>query len=260
MNLLELRQVEVAYNKVATAISAVSIEVPVGKITALLGPNGAGKSTTLKAISGFLRGENAEVVSGEIIFDGKKITGMPPYEVSKLGISLVPERDKVFELLSVDENLRAVSMSSSDVQDAYELFPLLKNLKVKTAGYLSGGEKQLLAIAMALMSKPRLLLIDELSLGLAPIVVSSVLKELLKIQKMFDLTILLVDQNALSVLKIAEMGYIIEDGHIVYAGSASELLAHGDIMEFYVGKSDGSGDERTYRNVKQYRRKRRWWG
>jgi len=260
MNLLELHQVEVAYNKVATAISAVSIEVPAGKITALLGPNGAGKSTTLKAISGFLRGENAEVVSGEIVYDGKRITELPPYEVSKLGISLVPERDKVFELLSVDENLRAVSMLSSDVQEAYELFPLLKKLKRNRAGYLSGGEKQLLAIAMALISKPRLLLVDELSLGLAPIVVSTVLKELLRIQKLFDLTILLVDQNALAVLRIAEMGYIIEDGHIVFAGSASQLLAHGDIMEFYVGKSDGPGGDRTYRNVKQYRRKRRWWG
>lgn len=260
MNLLELRQVEVAYNRVATAISGVSIEVPAGKITALLGPNGAGKSTTLKAISGFLRGENAEVVSGEIIFDGRNITGLPPYEVSKLGISLVPERDKVFELLPVDENLRAVSMSSSDVHDSYELFPRLKELKLKTAGYLSGGEKQLLAIAMALMSKPRLLLIDELSLGLAPIVVSNVLKELLVIQRMFNLTILLVDQNALSVLKIAEMGYVIEDGRIVFAGPASELLEHGDIMEFYVGKSESPSDDRTYRNVKQYRRKRRWWG
>lgn len=260
MNLLELRQVEVAYNKVATAISGVSIEVPEGKITALLGPNGAGKSTTLKAISGFLRGENAEVIEGEIIFNGQNIVGMAPYEVSKLGISIVPERDKVFELMSVEDNLRAVSISSSDVADAYELFPRLKELKSRTAGYLSGGEKQILAIAMALMSKPRLLLVDELSLGLAPIAVSNVLRELLEIKKMLDLTILLVDQNALSVLRIAEMGYVIEDGRIVFAGRAEELLTHGDIMEFYIGKADSSADSNSYRDVKQYRRKRRWWG
>lgn len=260
MNLLELRQVEVAYNKVATAISGVSIEVPAGKITALLGPNGAGKTTTLKAISGFLRGENAEVVEGEIIFDGRDIAGMAPYEVSKLGISIVPERDKVFELMSVEENLRAVSQSSADVAASYELFPRLKELKTRTAGFLSGGEKQILAIAMALMSKPRLLLVDELSLGLAPIAVSNVLRELIEIQKMLDLTVLLVDQNALSILRIAEMGYVIEDGHIVFAGKAADLLAHGDIMEFYVGQSDSSADSKTYRDVKQYRRKRRWWG
>jgi branched-chain amino acid transport system ATP-binding protein len=242
MNLLELRQVEVAYNKISTAITGVSIEVPEGKITALLGPNGAGKTTTLKAISGFLRGKN--------------IVGMAPYEVSKLGISIVPERDKVFELMSVEDNLRAVSNSSSDVTDAYELFPRLKELKSRTAGYLSGGEKQILAISMALMSKPRLLLVDELSLGLAPIAVSNVLRELLEIKKMLDLTILLVDQNALSVLRIAEMGYVIEDGHIVFAGRAEELLNHGDIMEFYIGKADASTDSKTYRDVKQYRRKR----
>jgi branched-chain amino acid transport system ATP-binding protein len=258
--MLDLKQVEIVYNKLATAVSGVSIHVPAGQITALLGTNGAGKTTTLMGISGFLRGENAELIKGEIEFEGQSIGGMAPHEVSRLGISLVPERDKVFDTLSVDENLRAAAPNSASVSSTYELFPRLAELRGRTAGYLSGGEKQLLALAMALSTDPKMLLVDELSLGLAPIVVDRLLGELVRVQRELGIGILLVEQNAVAALRIAAYGYVIEDGRIVFDGEAERLLAHGDIMEFYLGGDAAGGERRSYRDVRQYRRKRRWWG
>jgi branched-chain amino acid transport system ATP-binding protein len=260
MTTLELRQVEVVYNKLATAISGVSLNVADGCITALLGTNGAGKTTTLKAVSGFLRGENAEVTTGEILFDGDVISGLAPHEVSRRGVALVPERDKVFDTLTVDENLRAAAPDSSAVGAAYSRFPRLGELRGRTAGYLSGGEKQLLAMAMALSTDPRLLLVDELSLGLAPIVVNRLLAELVRVQRDLGIAVLLVEQNAVAALRVASYGYVIEDGRIVFDGDADRLLNHGDIREFYLGGSDDGGERRSYRDVRQYRRKRRWWG
>ncbi|HZQ28205.1 MAG TPA: ABC transporter ATP-binding protein [Acidimicrobiales bacterium] len=258
--MLELRQVEVVYNKLATAVSGVSLSVEQGAITTLLGTNGAGKTTTLKTISGFLRSENADITEGEILFEGRDIRGLAPHEVSKLGIALVPERDKVFDTLTVDENLRAASVTSAGVTEAYELFERLNQVRTRLAGYLSGGEKQLLAMAMALSTKPRLLLVDELSLGLAPIIVSRLLADLQRVQKDLGLTVLLVEQNAAAALRVANYGYVIEDGRIVFDGDADRLLNHGDIMEFYLGAEDDEGERRSYRDVRQYRRKRRWWG
>lgn len=258
--MLELQQVEVVYNKLATAVSGVSLKASDAQITALLGPNGAGKSTTLKAISGFLRGENAEVSEGSITLDGRSLMHLAPHEISRLGVSLVPERDKVFDTLTVDENLRAASPNGASVALSYELFPRLVELRGRTAGYLSGGEKQLLALALALSTDPRFLLVDELSLGLAPIVVKQLLGELQRVQSELGIGVLLVEQNAVAALQVADYGYVIEDGHIVFDGEAERLLSHGDVMEFYLGGDGQDGERRSYRDVRQYRRKRRWWG
>lgn len=259
--MLELHQVEVVYNKTATAIRGVSMEAAAGKITALLGTNGAGKTTTLTAISGFLGMENAEVIGGEIRFDGRRIDRMPTHRISRLGIALVPERDKVFDTLTVADNVKLVSAGSASVHTIFEEFPRLKELSARTAGYLSGGEKQLLALAMALATEPKVLLVDELSLGLAPLVAHGLLTELQRVQRSRGLTVLLVEQNAAAALEVADYGYVMEDGRIVHDGTPEALLSHGDIMEFYLGTASG-GDEgqRSYRDVKQYRRKRRWAG
>lgn len=257
---LELQQVEVVYNKLATAVSGVSLKADGAVITALLGPNGAGKSTTLKAISGFLRGENAEVVEGTITLDGESLMSLSPHEISRRGVALVPERDKVFDTLTVDDNLQAAAPRGSSVSVSYELFPRLAELRSRTAGFLSGGEKQLLALALALSTRPRFLLVDELSLGLAPIVVKQLLGELQRVQRELGIGVLLVEQNAVAALQVADYGYVIEDGRIVFDGEPAKLLSHGDIMEFYLGGDATEGERRSYRDVKQYRRKRRWWG
>lgn len=257
--MLELRKVEVVYNKLATAISGVSVTAQEGRITAILGTNGAGKTTTLKAISGFLGADNADITDGEILFDGVDMTGLAPHRVARKGIALVPERDKVFDTLDVHDNLRASATKGQSVDSVYDAFPRLAKIRGSLAGHLSGGEKQMLAMGMALISEPRLLLVDELSLGLAPIIVQSLLEDLKRVQSELGLTILLVEQNALAALGVADYGYVIEDGQIVFDGEPERLLNHGDIKEFYLG-TGGTEDRRSYRDVKQYRRKRRWWG
>jgi branched-chain amino acid transport system ATP-binding protein len=258
--LLELHGVEVVYHHVAIAIQGVSLTVPQRGTTAVIGTNGAGKTTTLKAISGFLGAEDARVTDGRIVFDGQDITGWPPHRTAQLGIALVPERDKVFDTLSVDDNLqstlrpRRVSHTA-----AFDYFPRLADLRDRRAGLLSGGEKQMLGVAMALLSQPRLLLVDELSLGLSPVAVRQVLERLVELSRDVGFALLLVEQNVATALRVAHQGYVMEDGRIVFSGSAERLSAHGDIREFYLG-SPGDSDVRSYRDVKQYRRKRRWWG
>jgi branched-chain amino acid transport system ATP-binding protein len=218
-NLLEVRQLEVVYHRVATAIQGVSLDVPRGSIVALVGTNGAGKTTTLRAISGFLPSEDAEITDGEITFEGARINGRMPHELARAGIILVPEREK---------------------------------------GYLSGGEKQMLAIGMALLCRPTLLLIDELSLGLSPIAIKELMERLQQVTKELRLTTLLVEQNANAAFAISEYGYVMESGRIVYFGKAAELTSHPDVREFYLGGSQEQA--KSYRDIKQYRRKRRWWG
>jgi branched-chain amino acid transport system ATP-binding protein len=257
---LELHQVEVAYNKTATAVRGVSMHAEPGKITALLGTNGAGKTTTLTAVSGFIGMENADVVGGEIVYKGKRLNRLAPHRVSRLGIALVPERDKVFDTLTVTDNIRLTAGSAAKARGVYEEFPRLGELAGRTAGYLSGGEKQLLALAMALVTEPEVLLVDELSLGLAPRVTSELLRELQRVQRDRGLTVLLVEQNAAAALDVADYGYVMEDGRVVHDGTPEALLSHGDIMEFYLGTADGDEKRRSYRDVKQYRRKRRWAG
>src|SRR3954469_21677075 len=256
--LLKVEKLEVTYHRLITAVQGVSLEVPKGSIVVLIGNNGAGKSTTLRAISGFLGLDDDRVTEGSIAFAGKELKNMTPHRVSRLGIALVPERSKVFENLSVEENLQVVVGAAAPRRDlVYELFPALRNLRHRQSGYLSGGERQMLAIGSALMGSPKLLLIDELSLGLAPLVVQELVSRLRTIRERFDTTMLVVEQNALVALQLADYGYVMENGRVVLDGTPERLRAHGDVQEFYLG---GGAKRRSYRDVKQYRRSRRWYG
>jgi branched-chain amino acid transport system ATP-binding protein len=257
--LLEVRQLEVVYHKVATAIQGVSVEVPEGKIVAVVGTNGAGKTTTLRAISGFLPAEDTAITDGSIIYGGERINGRLPHETARLGLVLVPEREKVFETLTVAENIAYPVARKTVVamDDVYAYFPQLAERRGQLAGYLSGGEKQMLAIAMALLCGPRILLVDELSLGLAPVAIQALMEVIQRINRELGLTILLVEQNAMAALAISDYGYVMEGGRVVFKGTSDELRNHPDVQEFYLG---GRGSElKSYRAVKQYRRRRRWW-
>ena len=259
-NLLEVRQLEVVYNRVATAIQGVSLEVPLRSIVALVGTNGAGKTTTLRAISGFLPSEDAKITDGQIVFQGQQINGERPHQLARAGVILVPEREKVFATLSVQENLAFAANETGPIRRERVLsyFPRLAERQLQLAGYLSGGEKQMLAIAMALLCRPKLLLVDELSLGLAPIVVKELMERLRLICRELGLTVLLVEQNAKAALTISDYGYVMESGRVVFYGKAAELMNHPDVREFYLGGA-GQIESKTYRDIKQYRRKRRWW-
>jgi branched-chain amino acid transport system ATP-binding protein len=259
--LLQVRQLEVVYNRVATAIQGVSLDVPEGAIVALVGTNGAGKTTTLRAISGFLPSEDVAITDGTITMRGERIDGRPPHRLANAGIILVPERDKVFGTLSVQDNLAFAARPDANItiDRIHDYFPRLRERSTQLAGYLSGGEKQMLAIGMALLCRPVVLLIDELSLGLAPIVVKELMDVLLQISRELGLTVLLVEQNAKAALSIADYGYVMESGRVVFTGKAAELLSHPDVREFYLGGA-GQVENKSYRDIKQYRRKRRWWG
>lgn len=257
--LLNVENLEVTYHRVITAVQGVSLEVPEGSIVALIGNNGAGKTTTLRAISGFLGLDDARVTEGKLTFAGRNIANESPHRVSRLGIALVPERSKVFENLSVEENLDVVvGGTASRKALVLELFPVLARLRRREAGYLSGGERQMLAIGAALMGEPKLLLIDELSLGLAPLVVQDLAHRLRTIRSRFGTTMLIVEQNAQVALSLADYGYVMENGRVVLDGTPERLRAHGDVQEFYLG--GGAARRRSYRDVKQYRRSRRWYG
>ena len=235
------------------------------QIVALLGTNGAGKTTTLRAISGFLGMDDARVTEGGISFAGRRIENRPPHEIASRGIVLVPEREKVFPNLTVAENLtapvpRAAGAAERRRQESqvYHFFPRLAELRQRTAGLLSGGERQMLAIAGALMCRPQVLLIDELSLGLAPVVVGDLSRRLVSIRDTLDIAILLVEQSAAVALEIADYAYVMENGRVVLDGDRERLKGHQDVQEFYLGQ--GGGERRSYRDVKQYRRSRRWYG
>jgi len=258
--LLELTNVEVVYHHVATAVQSVSLRVPARTIVALLGTNGAGKTTTLRAISGFLGADDARVVGGRIAFLGQEVTGRPPHELARRGLVLVPERDKVFETLTVQENLRALvpgRRAAVTPDQVFDYFPVLAERRRQLAGYLSGGERQMLALGAALLCRPVVLLVDELSLGLAPIVVESLLGMVRRLRDELGIAVLLVEQNAAAALGVADYGYVMEHGRVVYDGPAERLLAHEDIREFYLGLGHRAGRKR-YTDVKQYRRRRRW--
>jgi branched-chain amino acid transport system ATP-binding protein len=260
--MLEVKKLEVVYNHVSTAIQGVSFNVVEGQLFALIGANGAGKTTTLRAVSGFLRSDNAEISDGEVLFMGRRLNSFTPNRITAMGIVLVPERKKVFETLTVVENLR-VSVSKEKLKRGqeeiiYSYFPSLKGHRQQRAGFLSGGEAQMLAIGQALLCSPRLLLIDELSMGLAPIIVSALLDTLSNMKRDLKLTILIVEQNAAAALEIADYSAVMENGRIVFDGTPEKLLAHEDVREFYLGVRDTG--HKDYTDVKQYRRRRRWWG
>jgi len=274
--LLELASVEVVYGRVATAIQGVSLHVPARSVVALLGTNGAGKTTTLRAISGFLGADDARITEGRVGFLGDTVTGRPPHELARRGLILVPERNKVFETLTVHENLRALVPGRAHVAPAgaatagaiaprpavtleqvFGYFPVLAERRKQIAGYLSGGERQMLALATALLCRPVVLLVDELSFGLAPRIVMALMELVARLRDELGLAVLLVEQNAAAALAIADHGYVMEHGRVVFDGPPARLLAHEDIQEFYLGGRDRQ-DRRRYTDVKQYRRRRRW--
>jgi branched-chain amino acid transport system ATP-binding protein len=263
--LLTIEKLEVVYHRTVTAVQDITLAVETGRIVALLGTNGAGKTTTLRAISGFLGLDDARVTEGAINFKGERIENRLPHENTRRGIVLVPERDKVFPNLTVAENLvvpvpRGTAVTERRRREAlvYQFFPQLGALRNRIGGLLSGGERQMLALASALVCRPELLLVDELSLGLAPVVVEDLLRRLTEIRRELGITILIVEQSATVALDIADYGYVMENGRIVLDGTAERLRRHPDIQEFYLGLK--SGERRSYREVKQYRRSRRWYG
>jgi len=264
--LLELRNVEVTYQDVILVLRGVSLDVPEGAIVCLLGANGAGKSTTMKAVSGLLASELGRVAHGEIRFAGRRIDRLAPRERVQLGIAHVIEGRRVIEQLTVEENLRAGGLSAPRGRPAarrldrvYEYFPRLRELRRAVSGYCSGGEQQMLVIGRALMSAPQLLLLDEPSLGLSPLLTAEVFRIVQAVTRTEKLSVLLVEQNALAALEIADHGYVMENGRVVLDGPAAELAANQDIKEFFLGQS-GVGGRRSYREVKFYRRRKRWLG
>jgi branched-chain amino acid transport system ATP-binding protein len=267
--LLEVEQLEVVYGRVVRAVQGISLHVPSGGSVALIGLNGAGKTTSLRAISGFLPSENAAIIRGRVRFRGQDITGWRPDRTAELGIVIVPEHDKVFETLSVQDNIevgwrtrsRSDTTCSISLSNVYDVFPMLAAHRHRKAIWLSGGERQLLAIATSLMKRPILLLVDEMSLGLSPAVQAVVARKLEELKRELGFSLLLVDQDTRTALATAEYGYIIENGMIVRDGTSENLLANSEVREFYLGlRAHGAGVRSSYRDVKQYRRMRRWWG
>ncbi len=259
--ILQVTNLETVYHSVVRVLRGVSIEVPAGGIVALLGPNGSGKTTTLRAITGLLDIHDGEITKGQVRFDGTSLNGMGPDKIVRRGVAQVLERRRVFAELTVEENLRSGAWGADrssirdDIDRWYARFPILGERRRQQAGYLSGGEQQMLAISRALMSRPRLLLLDEPSLGLAPKIVEDVAALIREINAT-GVSILLVEQNAAVALELASRAYVLETGRIVLDGTAEELLADEDIREFYLGM--GGDGRRSYRDVKHYRRRKRW--
>ncbi|OJX34206.1 ABC transporter ATP-binding protein [Ottowia sp. VDI28] len=260
--ILSLNNIEVIYDKVALAIKGVSVEVPQGGMVALLGANGAGKSTTLKSISGLLQAERGEVTRGDIRFMGQDIAGLAPQARVKLGIVQVLEGRRVFEHLTPDENLVAASAvvggSRADMNRnrdmVYAYFPRLHQRRTAQSGFLSGGEQQMLAIGRALMTQPKLLMLDEPSLGLAPFLVAEIFDIVKRINQQEGLSVLLVEQNAIAALEVVSHGYLLENGRIVMHDSADAMKKNPDIQEFYLGGAEG----KNFHDIKHYSRRKRW--
>jgi branched-chain amino acid transport system ATP-binding protein len=264
-DILRVENLEVVYNDVVLVLKGLSLACPEGRITALLGANGAGKSTTLKAISGLLQCEDGEVTDGAVVYRGQPIQGLAPEKIVRQGVFQVMEGRRIFEDLTVEENLRcgAFTRPGSDMGHSlalvYEYFPRLKERRKQLAGYMSGGEQQMCAIGRAIMAKPKLLLLDEPSLGLAPLLVEEIFDIIKRFNEKEGVTILLVEQNARAALSVAETAYIMENGRVVMDGTAEDLLNNPDVQEFYLGMGS-AGDKKSYRDVKHYRRRKRWLG
>ncbi len=258
--ILSINNIEVVYDEVILVLRGVSLNVPQGEIVTLLGPNGAGKSTTLKAISGLLKSEEGEVNRGEITFMGERIDKKNAEDIVRSGIFQVMEGRRIIEDMTCVENLRlgAYTRKKSNIKDEIEkVFHYFPRLKERTgfAGYLSGGEQQMLAIGRAMMAQPKMILLDEPSMGLSPLLVKEVFGIIEKINKEQGITMLLVEQNANFALKCADYGYIMESGKVVLDGPKSELLNNQDVKEFYLG---GSDERKSFKNLKSYKRRKRW--
>ena len=259
---LDVNNIEVVYHDIVQVLRGVSLAVPKGAIVALLGTNGAGKTTTLRAISGLLKPENGQINAGRVEFDGKRIDGLPGQEIVRAGIVQVPEGRRVFKHLTIEENLRVGSITrtdaravAEDLDRVYEVFPQLAKIRRRLAGYTSGGEQQMVAIGRALMAAPRLLLLDEPSLGLAPLLVRDIFERIEAINRE-GTTILVVEQNASIALSVADYGYVMEQGRIVLEGMAAELRDNPDVREFYMGVTERG--RKSFRDVKAYKRRKRW--
>jgi branched-chain amino acid transport system ATP-binding protein len=267
--MLSLQNVEVVYSDVIQVLRGISLELPKGNIVALLGANGAGKTTTLKAISGLLYTQEGEITRGDITFDGQSIKSIAPEQIVKNGIVQVLEGRRLFNHLTVEENLILGSIASGqhsqrsstkqDLEKVYHYFPRLRDLHKRISGYLSGGEQQMLVIGRGLMAKPKLMLLDEPSLGLAPLLVQEIFSEINQISSEQGMAILLVEQNARVALSLANYAYVMENGRIVLDGTAEELNRNEDIKEFYLGLTQ-VGERKSYREVKHYKRRKRWLG
>lgn len=260
--MLSLKNVQVLYDRAIEAVRDVSLDVPAGAIVALLGSNGAGKSTILKAISGVLEQEDGEIVNGSVHLDGTQISGRSPREIVRAGLLQVPEARALFATLTVEENLlmggftRARAECAETIEHIYALFPRVKERRSQISGYLSGGEQQMVAVGRALMGRPRVLMLDEPSLGLAPQIVDAIFEALVALNRDSGLTILLVEQNARLALEVAAYGYILENGRIVLDGRSEKLRANDDVQEFYLGFTAGA--RKSMRDVKHYKRRKRW--
>lgn len=267
--MLKVNNIEVIYSDVILVLRGVTLEVGEGQVVSLLGANGAGKSTTLKAISGLLHAQEGEVTRGHIEFNGARIDRLTPDEIVRRGIVQVLEGRPLFRHLTVEENLLAGALSRplslksgpirQDLEQVYHFFPRLKELRRRTSGYLSGGEQQMVVIGRALMAKPRLMLLDEPSLGLAPLLVQEIFEIIANISQESGVSILLVEQNANVALQISTYAYVMETGRIVLDGPSEQLAGNADIKEFYLGLTQ-VGERKSYRDVKHYKRRKRWLG
>ena len=262
--LLAVNNIEVIYDHVILVLKGVSLSVEQGQIVALLGANGAGKTTTLKAISNLLRSERGEVTKGSIELRGQRVDGLDPAELVKLGVVQVMEGRHCFAHLTVEENLltgaytrRENTAARKDLDLVYTYFPRLVERRGFKAGYISGGEQQMLAIGRALMARPRLMLLDEPSMGLAPMLVQEIFEIVSRLNREEGVSLLLAEQNATIALRFAQYGYVMESGRIVLDGDAKTISENEDIKEFYLGLT-GVGQRKSYRDVKHYRRRKRW--
>ncbi len=258
---LSINNIEVVYHDIIQVLRGVSLQVPRGKIVALLGTNGAGKTTTLRAVSGLLKPENGAVREGSVVFEGRTLHTATGRDIVRSGIVQVPEGRRVFKHLSVEENLRVGSITrrdgrvKEDLERIYEIFPRLRDLRRRQAGYTSGGEQQMVAIGRALMAAPKLLLLDEPSLGLAPLLVRDIFERIKTVNEE-GTSVLVVEQNASIALSIADYGYIMEQGRIVLEGVAAELRTNPDVKEFYMGVTEGG--RKSFKDIKSYKRRKRW--
>ncbi len=262
--MLEIANLEVVYNEVILVLRGLSIEVPDGHIVALLGANGAGKTTTTRAITGLLDPHEGKITKGTVTFQGRQINGDDPSAIVRSGITQVMEGRRVFAELTVDENLVTGGITNRNrkaLATAYDrvmtMFPVLAERRSATAGYLSGGEQQMLAIGRALMADPKLLILDEPSLGLAPKLVAQIRDTIVAINQT-GTSVLLIEQNANMALSIANYGYVMETGKVVMDGDADKLLKDEDIQEFYLGLHGDEGERKSFRDVKHYKRRKRW--
>ena len=260
--MLSARSLEVVYDDVVLALRGVSLHVPDGEIVALLGSNGAGKTTLLRALTGLLDVHDAEITKGTVSLDDRTITALAPEKVVRRGVRQVLEGRRVFVEMSIEDNLKSGahtkrSLLAANLERVYELFPILRERRTRTAGYLSGGEQQMLAIGRALMSDPRYLLLDEPTLGLAPKMVETIRDVIVEINAV-GTGVLLVEQNATMALSIASHGYVMETGRVVLDKPAAQLLRDDDVREFYLGLHPGEDGRKSFREIKHYRRKKRW--